>query len=151
MENVLYETQTICCARSSWGIIWDLIFFLFAFSIFPKLSTMNMYYLGNNYYLFFPNISKQNNPCNKQECNKKHSLGLKQECQCGTEIRAQILEPDWPGFIQMLLLAHSATSGRSFNISDSASVKCRVALRISKNVCKSPNTVSGTYYALNQR
>lgn len=53
MENVLCETQTICGARSRWGIIWDLIFFLFAFSIFTKLSTMNMYYLGNNYYLFF--------------------------------------------------------------------------------------------------
>lgn len=57
----------------------------------------------------------------------------------------------WLGFIKILILAHSVTSGRSFNISDFASVKGRVAWRISKNVCKSPNTVSGTYYALNQR
>lgn len=53
--------------------------------------------------------------------------------------------------IQVLLLTDSVTSGRTFHILDAASVKCRGALRISKNVCKSSNTVSGTYYALSQR
>lgn len=49
-------TQNICsCAHSGWGIIWDLIYFLFAFSVFLKLPTMNMHYLGNNKPLFnFP-------------------------------------------------------------------------------------------------
>ena len=57
----------------------------------------------------------------------------------------------WIHLIQILLLTDTVTSGRSFNISDAASVKCRGALRISKNVCKSPSTVSGTYYAFTQR
>lgn len=55
MGNVwgMYDmTQNICCCtHSGWGIIWDLIYFLFAFSAFPKLPTVNIHYLGNNEHI----------------------------------------------------------------------------------------------------
>lgn len=125
--------------------------FSLAFFFQSKFSPVNIPYLGNNQYFF---LTFQNKRIHKISKNVRKSTPVP-----GTRIPVWYSDKNtdpgarlaWVHLIYILLFTDRLTSGRSFNISESASITCRVALRINKNVCKSPNTVSGAYYALNQK